>query len=110
MTTTAPDGSYLFTNVAAGTYDVVVSGSNFGTGQPLEGYGQTGDPDQPGVPCTICNNTDFAVTVIAGDISLSSDFGYQRNHLHIVLQKPRCSHVNRQFLFIEREILKTQRL
>ena len=70
-TVTAADGSYLFTNATApNTYDVVVS-------TPPPGYTQTGDPDQPGVACTTCDNTDASVPVAAGSVSVSSDFGYQ---------------------------------
>jgi len=36
-TTTAPDGTYLFSNLNPGTYFVFIPPTNFGTGQPLNG-------------------------------------------------------------------------
>ena len=70
--TTAPDGSYLFTGLAAGTYKVVITD----TGSKLTGYSQTGDPDQTGA-CTVCDNNDTAVVVVANQVAVTSDFGYR---------------------------------
>ena len=71
-TVTAADGSYRFTGVAAGSYTVVVTTPPTGT--------QTGDPDQPGVACTTCNNQGTAtVPASGGDPDL--DFGYRNTTL-----------------------------
>ena len=70
-TTTGPSGSYLFTNVDPGTYVIEVAASNFGSGQPLDGYAVTSGPQSEGA------NTSTARTVIAGDIRVDADFGFE---------------------------------
>jgi hypothetical protein len=67
-TTTDPDGTYLFTGVAPGEYQVVVP-----SGQAvLSGYTLTIGPQSdtnPGTP----------FTVAAGDVYLNADFGYHQD-------------------------------
>ncbi|MCP4902743.1 MAG: hypothetical protein GY906_37755, partial [bacterium] len=77
--TTAPDGSYLFTGLAADDYYVDVLDHDPGTGGsgPLNGYalvigGQSNvDPTLP-------------ITVVAGDVYLYADFGFYNALLHTV--------------------------
>ncbi len=71
-TTTDANGNYLFSGVPNGNYTVVVSDVN----NVLAGNVQTGDPDQPGVPCTTCDN-QASVTVSGGATVDTIDFGYQ---------------------------------
>jgi hypothetical protein len=71
-TTTDANGDYLFAGVPTGTYTVVVTDVN----NVLAGLPQTGDPDQPGVPCTTCDNQGTA-TVTGGGSVLTMDFGYR---------------------------------
>ncbi|MCO5183272.1 MAG: carboxypeptidase regulatory-like domain-containing protein [Anaerolineae bacterium] len=69
-TTTAPDGTYLFTGLPAGDYTVRIPASNFGVGQPLEGYTPNYDDDGG-------NDNESDVTLTAGEVNLDQDFGYQ---------------------------------
>ena len=64
-TTTDADGSYIFDNVAAGYYRVVVNGGSTPTG-----YTQTGDPDS-----VVNNRTN--VVLAPGDVYVNADFGYR---------------------------------
>ena len=73
--TTAPDGSYLFSGLPPGDYIVEVDVANFAVGQPLDGYTQTGDPDEAGT-CVTCDD-EGASTLGFGDSDLTLDFGYQ---------------------------------
>ncbi len=71
-TTTGADGSYIFDDLLAGLYQVVVT-------QPAN-YTQTGDPDQPGALCTTCDNkTTTPIILGPGDVYVNADFGYQPN-------------------------------
>ncbi len=69
--TTDSSGVYGFTDVPPNqNYIVVIVESSL-----PNGYVQTGDPDQAGVPCTICDAKD---PIALGTSSVSdSDFGYQ---------------------------------
>lgn len=69
-TVTGPDGSYLFEGLEDGSYVVKVDETTL----PAS-FGQTGDPDEPGVPCTTCDGEGTA-TVSGGGADLSEDFGY----------------------------------
>ncbi|MGD8969182.1 MAG: SdrD B-like domain-containing protein, partial [Anaerolineae bacterium] len=71
-TTTADDGSYLFTNVDPGTYVVKVTDGNFDSGAALNGYTVTSGPQSPGA------NVTAAIDVAAGDAYLAADFGYDK--------------------------------
>ncbi len=71
-TTTAADGSYQFVNRAPGSYRVLVTD----TGSVLAGYMQTGDPSQPGVPCSVCDEAG-STSIALGTSDLTLDFGYQ---------------------------------
>ncbi len=64
-TTTDSDGYYAFSNLAAGTYTVIVD-----TGTLAAGAAQTGDPD------TTFDN-QHTVTVASGDVYADADFGYR---------------------------------
>ncbi len=70
-TTTAADGSYLFTLLVPGSYRVVVTD----TGGVLAGYTQTGDPDEAGT-CAVCDG-EGSSTLAAGESDLTRDFGYR---------------------------------
>ena len=73
-TTTAADGSYLFSGLADGAYRVVVTDLS----GRLEGYTQTF-----GVPNTDNNSqsSPFSVTIAGGSSVLYADFGYADGHL-----------------------------
>lgn len=64
-------GNYLFEGLSDGQYLVIVDTTTTPTG-----YTQSGDPDQPGVPCTICNSLGVA-NVVGGGSDLVEDFGYK---------------------------------
>ncbi len=68
-TTTDAAGAYIFDGLAAGAYGVAVT--------PPTGYTPVGDPDQPGVTCTACDNRTTTPIVLApGDVYVNADFGY----------------------------------
>jgi hypothetical protein len=70
-TTTGPDGSYLFTGVAAGDCTIEIDSVSLGSGRALEGFTATVGPQSVG-------STDSPpIQVIAGDVYLEADFGYQ---------------------------------
>ena len=70
-TVTEADGSYVFNELPAGIYKVVVV-------NPPAGYVQTGDPDDFGALATNPDNQTTTEVVIApGDAYLNVDFGYQ---------------------------------
>ncbi len=71
-TVTEPDGSYIFYNLPAGAYSIVVDG----TSTPLTGLTQTGDPDDYAAPATNPDNTGESVVLAPGDVFLLMDFGY----------------------------------
>lgn len=67
---TDSNGNYLFDGLPPAAYIVTVT--------PPAGYTQTGDPDQWGVTCTICDSQTTTPIVLApGDVFLNADFGYQ---------------------------------
>ena len=73
--TTAPNGSYLFSNLAAGSYMVRVAASNFLPDGPLYGYTVTFGPQSEGA------DTSRVVTFVndgnpANDTLSDVDFGY----------------------------------
>ncbi|HSH01915.1 MAG TPA: SdrD B-like domain-containing protein [Anaerolineae bacterium] len=71
--TTDANGNYLFPDLPGDDYIVVVDT----TDPDFPSYLQpTGDPDQPGVPCTTCDNQSTVTTNGTAD-SLNEDFGYQ---------------------------------
>lgn len=71
-TTTGANGNYIFDDLPAGAYVVQVTLPG--------GYSQTGDPDQPGVTCTTCDNKTTAPVILApGDVVVNADFGYLPN-------------------------------
>jgi len=72
ITTTEPDGSYIFYNLPAGAYSIVVDG----TSTPLTGLTQTGDPDDYAAPATAPDNKGESVVLAPGDVFLLMDFGY----------------------------------
>lgn len=75
---TDANGNYLFDNLPAGGYVVQIAPSNFLAGGALEGYSQTGDPDEFGMPATSPDNKTTTPIVLApGDVFLNADFGYQ---------------------------------
>ncbi len=63
-----PAGTYLFGNLAPGTYGVVVS---TGTGSPVNGWQNTVDPD-----ATKDAKTTTAFTLTSGQSNLVQDFGF----------------------------------
>ncbi len=71
-TTTDANGNYIFDGLPAGAYVVQVA-------IPAN-YTQTGDPDQPGMTCTACDNKTTAPIILApGDVVVNADFGYLPN-------------------------------
>jgi protocatechuate 3,4-dioxygenase beta subunit len=73
--TTGPAGDYLFTDVAPGSYVVEIDASNFELDGPLEGYTVTSGPQSEG------DEVSAPRTLIAGDIRLDVDFGYNSTTL-----------------------------
>ena len=73
-TTTAADGSYSFSGVAQGDYQVNIADSNFNVGNALDGFAVTSGPQ---------SNTDptSTFTVAAGDEFLTADFGFNNSSL-----------------------------
>ncbi len=71
-TVTEPDGSYIFYNLPAGAYSIVVDDGS----APLAGLTQTGDPDDYGAPATDPDNMGESVVLAPGDVFLLEDFGY----------------------------------
>lgn len=67
---TNSSGTYLFQNVPAGNYIVLVDRNTI-----PDNYVQTKDPDQNGV-CTLCDNKD-PISVDGTSSYLNEDFGYQ---------------------------------
>ncbi len=65
-TVTNATGAYQFTGLAPGDYQIVISSSNFGAGQPMDGWAQTADPD-----ATLDDATTFTAPIVT-----SLDFGY----------------------------------
>ncbi len=69
-----PIGYYLFDALRDGNYRVNVDTTT------VPGFGasttQTGDPDQPGVACTVCDNSGAATIAAANDVT-TVDFGYR---------------------------------
>lgn len=83
-TTTDANGDYSFTGLPDGNYRVEV----LPNGSPIDGFGQTGDPDIAGNPdpelrvcdsgtATLCD--DSAVVSLSGTPVTGIDFGYQKN-------------------------------
>ena len=70
-TQTRTNGDYIFPGDPNGSYVVKVDPKSI---DPA--YVQTGDPDQPGVPCTVCDNQTIAV--VSGGNDTGNDFGYQK--------------------------------
>ncbi len=70
-TTTDSDGYYAFGNVPDGAHTVSIN-----TGTLPANLTQTYDPDQPGGPCSVCNNQGSA-TISGGNADLTMDFGYR---------------------------------
>lgn len=71
-TVTAPDGTYIFDNIAPDAYVIEVV--------PPMGYTPTGDPDYPGMACPIgsCDSKTTAPILLApGDVYVNADFGYE---------------------------------
>lgn len=78
--TTRADGSYLFSNLGAGSYMVRVAATNFLPGGPLDGYSVTFGPQSEG------SDTSRVVTFVndgnpANDTFSDVDFGYNRPNL-----------------------------
>jgi hypothetical protein len=69
--TTAPDGSYSFPSLPQGNYTVEVT--------PPAGTELTGDPDELGSACSVCDSKTTTPIVItsAGDVIMTADFGFQ---------------------------------
>jgi hypothetical protein len=70
-TTTSATGYYLFEDLPAGNYTVVVDETD--PGLPTS-YSQTADPDQPGVACSTCDGKG-RVALVSTSV-LTADFGY----------------------------------
>ncbi len=66
-------GQYLFNDLPQGAFWVSVTAP--------AGYTQTGDPSQPGVPCTTCDNRGIAILTSLEPSDLDMDFGYRNQDL-----------------------------
>jgi serine-aspartate repeat-containing protein C/D/E len=77
-TTTAADGSYLFANLAPGTYQVAVDASNFSGAGALVGY--VASPTGMGADTALDSNATptgtTPVLLLSGSNDLTLDFGY----------------------------------
>ena len=71
-TTTDASGIYSFTGIVSDTYVVVVDESG-----PLSGFTQTGDPDLTTACSGATCDARSALSLRAGQIDMSRDFGYQ---------------------------------
>ena len=71
ITLTEPDGTYIFYNLPAGAYSIVVDPNS----APLTGLTQTGDPDEYAAPATMPDNQGESVVLAPGDVFLLMDFG-----------------------------------
>lgn len=71
-TTTNASGIYAFTNLAGNGNRYIVA---LNTATLPAGYVQTGDPDQPAIPCTTCD-ARASVTLTTANVT-TTDFGYQ---------------------------------
>lgn len=67
--TTSSFGGYLFQNLPAGNWIVVVS-------PPADHY-QTYDPDETGGVCRTCDSLSLETTSGTGDVHYNEDFGYK---------------------------------
>ena len=84
--TTDSSGGYAFTGLPNGNYEVMIDTG----GSPINGFGQTGDPDIPTSFCTsslsaLCDDKAGSVTPIAlsgGTDVTGVDFGYQTQFCH----------------------------
>ena len=76
VTTTTASGGYLFDNLPAGDYVVVVEE---GGSSPLVATQQTADPDVASGPCAgdECDGQSDGVTLSGTNANLLQDFGYQ---------------------------------
>jgi uncharacterized repeat protein (TIGR01451 family) len=72
-TTTDANGNYFFQVTAAGSYTIDVQTGTLPAGTT---WTQTGDPDQPGIRCTTCDN-QRTLAVTLGNYYPNNDFGYQ---------------------------------
>ena len=73
MVITDEHGNYIFDDLPAGIYNVVVT-------SPPTGYTQTGDPDDFGAAATNPDNqTTHPIVLAPGDVFVNADFGYQPN-------------------------------
>jgi len=71
-TVTEADGTYIFYNLPADAYSIIVDGAS----APLAGLTQTGDPDDYAAPATSPDNMGESVVLAPGDVFLLMDFGY----------------------------------
>ena len=76
--TTAADGSYLFVGVVAGDYTVVIDPASLGSGAPLDGFSETTGPQRIG------RSVSVPIQMIAGDVFLEADFGYNSTETYSV--------------------------
>jgi hypothetical protein len=82
-TTTDANGDYSFTGLPDGVYQVEVLTS----GSPVDGFGQTADPDLTGnaFPNNVCDSPtavacdDSTEVTLAGGAQTGIDFGYQKD-------------------------------
>lgn len=80
-TTSTITGYYSFPMLPPATYTVTVD-----TATTPAGYAQTGDPDEPGAPCTTCDS-QTVVSVAAGQNLDTADFGYQQQQPALAIVK-----------------------
>ena len=72
-TTTKADGSYIFSDLPADNYVVVVNPATL-----PDGFKQTADPDEFAMPAGSADNRTTSPVVLGpGDVFLNVDFGYQ---------------------------------
>ncbi len=79
-TITDAAGNYIFDDLPAGAYVVVVNGGAAPAGTTL-----SSDPDEPGMSCTTCDNlTTTPIILGPGDVYVNADFGYLPSGGHTI--------------------------
>ena len=99
MTTTLPDGSYLFDTLPPGDYTIAVDTTSFPTGPNVPDPPQTEDPDEMGV-CMVCDSITTMPIILTSDQDITDvDFGYTGNTLPVTLSHISSKRVGNKVAF-----------